>query len=251
MLHLFYFRGATRFQFSDIHLACIKTAHERGGFKKIVLHEDTPGESSFYKEARTLPYVEFRRTEFPTQINGHPVKDQRLSVDYVRLQTLILEGGVAADMDFIFLQSFAPLLEHDAFIGTQCKQKKKLSCAIMYSKEPQNPFYIAYLGAYKEWEPIHEKKFWTYANNVPYDLSQKYPITVLPVKAFYPVAWSNKTFLQGADTKLSDSYAIHLWGHLKPHLTLEDLRGTALKDYIPASTYGFVAKREGTTISFE
>ena len=252
MLHMFYYRGPKRYPFTEIHLAAIMTAHDNGGFQKIVLHEDTCGDTWAYEEARKLPYVEFRKTEFPTELNGHRVYDQRIPVDYVRLQTLVVEGGVASDMDFIFLRDFTPLLNHGGFIGTQCKQKKKLVCALMYAKEPQNPFFIAYLEAYKNWQSIHETKFWTFANTIPYELSEKHPIEVLPVKAFYPVAWSNKTFLDGGDIKVSDSYAVHLWGYLKPALLLEDLKKTVISGFLPVlKERSRPSKQQGVTLTFD
>ena len=251
MLHLFYYRDLKRFKFTDIHLACILSAHTNGKFQKIVLHEDTPGDTSAYIEARKLPYVEFRKTEFPTHINGYRISDQKLSLDLIRLQTLIAEGGVVSDLDFIFLKDFSPILEHEGFIGTQCKQKKKLSCALMYSKEPQNPFFIEYLEAYKTWIPEHEKKFWTQVNTIPYELSEKLPtIKILPTKAFFPVACSNKTFLQGHDIPISESYAVNLWCRLKPHLTLQDIDKTVIKSFLPELKPSILLL-EGVTLTFD
>lgn len=210
----------------DIHTVALITAHEFGKFEKLVVHEDTPGEGPWYEYARLLPYVEWRRTTFPDHINDFPVQDQRILADVHRLQVLITEGGFYADLDFVFLQSFAPLLQHAAVIGTQNTQKKKLNCALLGST-PGHDFFINYLQAYENWTPTDEKKFWSFANTVPYQLSREVPITVLPVQAFYPVAWSNDSFFAGHPHNLKDAYACHLWESLHPHLCADKLLSTA------------------------
>lgn len=225
--HFSYFRGPTMWKWRDVHTVALITAHEFGKFEKLVVHEDTPGEGTWYEYARQLPYVEWRRTTFPTHINEHPVKDQRILADLHRLQVLITEGGFYADLDFVFLAPMTDLLKHDAVIGVQNQQKKKLNCAMLGSA-PAHDFFIHYLDAYDSWTPTDEKKFWSFANTVPWRLSEEIPITVLPTQAFYPVAWSNESFFNGIPHNLSNAYACHLWETLHPALTADKLLKTSV-----------------------
>jgi hypothetical protein len=140
---------------------------------------------------------------------------------------LIAEGGFYCDLDFVFLKNFEPLRHSEAIIGTQCRQKKKLCCAMM-GCVPGNQFMKEYLLSYKDWTPKEQKKVWTYANIIPWKLSLEHPITVYPRAAFFPMAWSNKTFWTGTVPKLKDSYAIHLWETLHPELSMEVLSKTGL-----------------------
>jgi hypothetical protein len=186
-IHLFYYRGQKRTPFTDLHYASIVTAKEKGGFDKIVVHEDCPGDSNYYTEARKLPYVEWRKTEYDSSIN------QDSAIHEKRMQILFQEGGVVADLNFIFLCSFKPLL-HQCFFS---KQKKKIG-KILYAPRP----------------------------NMIFQNDEK---NALPVKIFYPVSSSNKTFLQGADITLSESYAIYIWGNVH----LKDLQKTTISSYLP------------------
>jgi len=187
MLHLLYYRGPKRTPFTDLHYASIVTAKERGGFETIIVHEDCPGDSNHYLEARKLPYVEWRKTEYDSE------KDPEIAVDDKRLEILMREGGVVADLNFIFLRPFAPLLRQCFF----SKQKKKIG-KILYAPRPNMMF-------------LNDE------------------INALPVKMFYPVSSSNKTFLRGADISLSESYAIYIWGNVH----LKDLQKTVIASYLP------------------
>jgi hypothetical protein len=131
-------------------------------------------------------------------------------------------------LDFVFLKAFNTLRDADAVIGTQCKQKSKLGCALIGCR-PGSAFIKAYLDKYDEWTPEQQKHIWTYANIIPWELAQRYPVMVLPRPAFYPVAWSNKSFWAGGKTCIKNSYAVHLWETLHPTATVADLRKTVLQ----------------------
>lgn len=232
-LHFSYFQGANGFAWRDIHTACLLSAKAHTKFEKIIVHYDADGEGPWWQLARTIPGITWRRVApLKMQVNGYPVSDTRLPCDLYRLRTLFNEGGVYADLDFIFLGDFSHLLTTTAFIGTQCLAKKKLACGLMGSTIASD-FIRQYRAAYKKWEPRHEKTFWDYANTVPWEISRATPCHVLSMDTFYPWRWSNKTFLQGETPRgLKSAIACHLWESIQPDLTVADLLKTALEPWI-------------------
>lgn len=254
VFHFAYFRGKTNWQWMDFHTLCLQSCLSRANPERIIVHYDREGEGTAWEAARALP-IEWRQVTIADTINGFPVTDQRLWVDVYRLGVLQAEGGFFCDLDFVFLKNFEPLRHHTAIIGTQCKQKKKLACGLM-GCVPGSAFIQAYLDAYKEWSPAEEKAFWRFANNIPWDLSLKHEVTVLPRVTFYPMAWSNKTFWTGAVPKLKQAYAIHLWESLHPELSMEVLMKTGLAEEIkrilkqPTASVGVITVTSGI-LSFD
>ena len=84
-IHFCYYRNERNF--SDLHLASLKSAHENAKLD-VILHEDTPGDSAAYEEARRLPYITFVKN----QLQRH------------ELIATIPKGEIFAEMDFIFLK---------------------------------------------------------------------------------------------------------------------------------------------------
>jgi hypothetical protein len=252
--HFSFYRGTQDWKWRDIHTLALRSCRKFAGAQKIIVHYDEPDTGELWDEAWALPDIEWRKVKFTPTINTHTVTDQRIICDVYRLQTLWEEGGFYCDLDFVFLKSFEPLRDADAIIGTQCKQKMKLACGLMGCM-PGSTFIRAYLDKYQEWSPELQKKFWIVANNWPWDLAQKYPVKVLQRTVFYPVAWSNKSFWSGGKVALRNAHALHLWETLKPHLTIDDLRKTALSSHIEqtyAEQIGGIAHRlPGTVLTWE
>ena len=252
--HFAFFRGATNWPWLDFHTLCLKSCIARAGAEKIVVHYDRDGEGDAWTDARTLPNIEWRQTVLDWSIHGKPITDQRIMADYHRLQVLHTEGGFYCDLDFIFLRPFNMLRYYPAIIGTQCKQKKKLACGLI-GAIAGSTFIRAYLDEYQKWEPSEEAKVWTFANVIPWTLSETHPVHVLPRVTFYPVCWSNKTFWAGRPHPMKNSYAVHLWETLHPELSVEVLMKTCLAPEIekilgPSEKPGIVQVRSGL-LTFE
>ena len=222
-----YYRGQKDFLWRDLHTLCLQSCKMFAGAHRIIVHYDVEGEGPNWDEARALPGIEWSQESFVTTINGLPVTDQRIVCDLFRLKTLDTEGGFFCDLDFVFLKSFESIRHDQAVIGIQCKAKSKLCCALM-GAVPGSAFIKAYIDSYKDWTLMDQKKFWTYANIIPWNLAKSHPVTILNRPAFYPWCWSNKTFLRGEKINLKASLAIHLWETLNPNLTVEDLKKTTL-----------------------
>lgn len=252
--HFCYYRGTQDFVFRDIHLLCLQSCIRYTNAHRIVVHYDVSGNGEHWDAAYALPGIEWEQETFITTINGLAVTDQRIICDLLRLKILDAEGGFFCDLDFVFLKSFEPLRHHEAVIGTQCKAKQKLGCALM-GAVPGSAFIRAYIASYDQWTLADQKKFWNYANIVPWTLSKVHPVHVLNRPVFYPLCWSNKTFLRGEPLRLKNSVAIHLWETLHPTLTVDDLKKTVLLPYLQEITDGqpqtTVSSRPGGVLSFQ
>lgn len=208
--HFAFYRGATDWRWRDIHTLCLKSCQQHSGAAKIVVHYDRDDNGPDWDVARALGNIEWRQVNFPTSPD---TTDQYILCDLYRLRTLWEEGGFFCDLDFVFLKSFEKFRDATAVIGTQCKQKQRLSYAIVGSM-PGSAFVRACLDEY-------------HTSN-PWDLVQRHPVTVLGRPAFYPVAYSNTSFWRGGNVCLKNAHAIHLWAKQNPALTVTDLRKTVL-----------------------
>jgi hypothetical protein len=231
VFHFAFFRGATNWPWLDFHTLCLKSCQVRSGAEKIIVHYDLEGEGEAWEAAKAIPNIEWRVASTFYELNGHPLTDQRVMVDYYRLQVLYNEGGFFCDLDFMFLKNMTALRHSPAVIGTICQQKKKLGCGLM-ACVPGSEFIKAYIESYKDWNPAEQKKVWVFASVVPWLLSLKHPVTVLKRSAFYPLAWSNKTFWLGQPINIKNSYCIHLWESGHPHMTVPLLMNTCLASEI-------------------
>ena len=247
--HFAFFRGSTNWAWRDYHTLCLRSCNSRAGAEQIVVHYDRDGDGAAWDEAKALPNIEWRLVSPDWSIHGKPVSDQRIMVDYYRLQVLQSEGGFFCDLDFVFLKSFNQIRHYPAVIGTQCKQKKKLACGLI-GAIAGSMFVNAYLDEYKNWTVDEERTPWTFANVIPWRLSETYPVYVLPRIAFYPLAFSNKAFWSGLPIQLKSSYAIHLWQPLHPELSVDVLMTTCLAPEIeklntPHQVRGIIQVRSG------
>lgn len=136
-IHFCYYRNERHF--SDVMLASLMTAHTNAKLE-VILHEDTPGDSSAYIEARTLPYIRFEKT----------------TLTRTELIATIPKGEIFAEPDFLFLKPFA-----EAFTITPDRQEIKCEGPLQLKK--------------KQFYPITktDKKFST---GYDYDLSDVYAV---------------------------------------------------------------------------
>jgi hypothetical protein len=231
VFHFCFFQGQSDRQWLDVHTLCLKSCQDRSGVERIIVHYDREGTGEHWNAAKSLSNIEWRATVLDWTINEHQITDYQIMSDYYRLQTLYKEGGFFCNLDFVFLKPFNLLRHYPAVIGTQCKQKMKLSSGLI-ACVPSSSFVKAYIDSYKEWTPPDQKKSYTFTNDVPWKLSQEYAVHVIPRSGFYPVAWSNKTFWFGQHIPMKNSYAIHLWETLHPELSVDILKKTCLADEI-------------------
>lgn len=132
--------------------------------------------------------------------------------DFLRLNLLKEHGGIYLDLDVVCVKSFDELLDHEFVMGTEKSnlQVEGLCNAVMLS-EPNSAFVNVWIDDYlTNFQPEH----WNFNSVVrPFELSQKYNITVLPHTAFFKYCWDEidrpKIFEQTNDVR--EAYCLHLW----------------------------------------
>jgi len=224
--HFCFFRGAELAPWRDIYTFCLKSCQRSAMAQKIVVYYDSPGEGLEWDAAHDLTDIVWKQDEFPTEYN-----DPRLISDIFKLQVLEREGGFACDLDFLFLSSFEKFRHNDAVIGVQCKAKRKLTCSIIGSK-PNAEFVYSYIDTLTHLSPAQIANYDKITNVIPWELSARYPVTVLPRPVFFPWCWSNKKFLTGGALNVKQSAAMCVWGTVYPSITLDDLKKTSISKII-------------------
>jgi hypothetical protein len=116
-----------------VHVLAIRSAAERGGFERVVLHHDEDlSPAPHYGALRAIDRLELRRLEVrdllgrcsPLASALGPIFDglptPPIRKDLIRLALLYLEGGVYLDLDTVTVGSFVELCaEADAFCGEE------------------------------------------------------------------------------------------------------------------------------------
>lgn len=118
-------------EFLWVHLLAIRSAVQRGGFQRVVLHHaDMLSDSPWWNELEVLPGFEARRLDpevLLDQAGGPPLvevfrglTEPAGKANVVRAALLFLEGGTFLDSDTVTVGSFAALLEPGgAFCGRE------------------------------------------------------------------------------------------------------------------------------------
>lgn len=116
-----------------VHVLAIRSAAERGGFERVVLHhdEDLSG-APHYGALRAIANFELRRLDVQALFEGcrpfaqalGPIYERLprppIRKDLVRVAILYTEGGVYLDLDTVTVRSLAPLCaDTDAFCGEE------------------------------------------------------------------------------------------------------------------------------------
>ena len=177
---------------------------------------------------RIKPHLVLRRISPDRSIADYRYSDPSLNpfryahlADFARLQILLEEGGIYADMDTLFLR---PLPEHwfdREFILGQEKTPLTANdggslCNAWIASAPGAEFGRQWL------EGMHEAFDGTWSNHstlLPYRIWRQQPelVDVEPESAFYALDWTprgiNDLFLRL--TPLPETaYSLHLWNHL-------------------------------------
>lgn len=179
--------------------------------------------------------------------------------DFIRLEKLLGQGGIYADMDTLFVnripdhlftKSFVLGKEGDIFSEIAQTNVPSL-CNAFIMAEPDAPFgkkwlqdqYLAFDGSWSKHSTL-----------LPYKLSQRYPqdIHVEPSRSFYKHMWTKEgihTLLQGIDKNYEGVISMHLWSHMWWHRWnrhFSDFHaGLLTEEYVRTvdTTYNIVARK--------
>ena len=143
--------------------------------------------------------------------------------DFVRLEKLLIYGGVYLDTDMLLLKSITNLLDDQGFIGIE--SKKHISCGII-GAVPQHPYLKECFNFYDKliidcnfsYSSILIPKIFTsiYLNRYPAENTILKPtshkdLMVYPIDYFYPFPNENLPIEKFTDYITPFTYAVHLW----------------------------------------
>lgn len=179
--------------------------------------------------------------------------------DFLRLEMLLAEGGIYADIDTIFVNKIPEKLFSKAFV---LGKESDIECAAPPHKRPSlcNALIMAEPNATfgKKWLSEMENAFdGTWSNHstlLPQRLSELYPehIHVEPQYTFYKHMWTQegiRTLLEGCDADFTDVASMHLWSHLwwsKHRRDFSDFHGGKITEHHIRrvdTTYNLVARK--------
>ena len=161
----------------------------------------------------------------PSEIYGNKIFHYAHQTDIIRLQKLILHGGIYLDIDTICLKSFEDLLNNDFVMGIQNNSdftKPYGLCNAIVLSKPNALFAIKWLESYKSFRSSGRDKYWDEHSVLkPYELSQIYnnEITILGYKTFFYPLWydikdilfNNNFNTEEYKNIIKNNYCIHLW----------------------------------------
>jgi hypothetical protein len=144
--------------------------------------------------------------------------------DFIRLQALLADGGVYADIDTLFVQPYpARLFDHDCVLGREddvvdlrTGQARRSLCNALILAKPGAKFVQLWLDGMAE---AFDGSWSNHSTLLPQTLAQRLPdlIHVEPSRSFYPFMWTPAdlhALLEGCERNLQDVFSIHLWSHL-------------------------------------
>ncbi|MEW6364178.1 MAG: glycosyltransferase [Acidobacteriota bacterium] len=179
--------------------------------------------------------------------------------DFMRLEKLIEQGGVYADIDTIFVNPLPAALLREPFVlgreqPVRCQDtglvRPSLCNALIVS-----PREAEFGRRWLEEMPRAFNGSWSnHSTFLPQRLSEEIPhaIHIEPSRSFYPCMWTAegiRTMLQGCDPDTRGIYSMHLWSHLWWSKRRRDLSefhaGLLTERYIREvdTTYNLIARQ--------
>lgn len=179
--------------------------------------------------------------------------------DFLRLEKLLEQGGVYADIDTIFVNPIPPHLFEQPFVlgrepaipnpATGTLQPSICNAFIMSEKD------AAFGRRWLEEMPLAFNGSWSeHSTRLTHELAERYPamVHVEPMRTFYKHPWTReglRTLLQGCDRDFEGVVSMHLWSHLwwsRWRRDFSDFHAGLLTEHHVRSvdtTYNIVARR--------
>jgi hypothetical protein len=216
-----------------VHYLCLESCRRVNRPPAIFLHCRHEPYGPLWERIR--PHLALRRVSASPAIpdrygateEGRLIRDAGWSyaheADFLRLEILIAEGGVYADMDTLFLRRLAPhWLEKDFVIGEEApvpgadKVLRPSLCNALMIAQTGARFARAWLERMGE---VFDGTWSRHSNQEAAQLWADMPeaVHVLPQSCFYRHAATRRgvrTLLEGHDPDPRGVYSLHLWAHL-------------------------------------
>lgn len=225
IIHFMYFNGPDSREFGFINYLAVRTAHEVQKPDIIYFYyNEEPADNPNWERIR--PYVKMVKIDPPEEYGGVPLKYPQYKADIVRLQKLLIHGGIYLDTDILMLKPLTPLMNNECVLGAEgyvdqaqdlhtndIKKIGSISNAVIMA-EPSCRFL-------KEWL-LHLPKalmsgVWAYhAVTLPLELYKKDNslFELQEAEAFIPFDFRHKYIFENKDgdkERLSSSYTMHMW----------------------------------------
>jgi hypothetical protein len=180
---------------------------------------------------RIRPRLEIRPVELNARVRDYRYPDPKLSryryahlSDFIRLDALIEQGGVYADIDSLFVNPLPERLyaqpcvlgrEGDV-VDAPGRPARPSLCNALIMAAPQSDFLLHWRS---ELDGAFDGSWSNHSTALPWQLSCRYPdlIHIEPVRSFYKYLWTREDLhrlLEGAEDQEPDVFSIHLWAHL-------------------------------------
>ena len=219
-------------EFSLIYYLSLKSCLEVNNPDKINFYYKHEPYGKYWEMIK--PHLTLIQVEPPTQIFGIPIKHYAHQADIIRLQALIEEGGVYADIDTIFVNPIpAELFEKSFVMG---KQGNEGLCNALMMSEPNSYFAMKWLSdhsiCFKGGMPGSDG-WCTHSVYYPLHLSKQIPnnIHIEETSSFFNLLYHQpdiKKLFKESVTLGDNVYSLHLWENVswEPYLgslTLNDI----------------------------
>lgn len=214
-------------EFSLIYYLAIKSCLEVNNPDKINFYYKYEPYGKYWDMIK--PNLNLIQVKPPTEIFGIPIKHYAHQADIIRLQALIEEGGVYADIDTIFINPIPTKLFKKSFV--MGKQGNEGLCNALMMSEPNSPFAMQWLGdhniCFKGGMPGSDG-WCTHSVYYPLHLSKKIPnhIHIEEGSSFFNLLYHQQDIkkLFEDNVYLEDSvYSLHLWENISWELYLRKL----------------------------
>ena len=212
--------------FHLMHYLCLKSCLKVQQPEKIVFHYHYEPYGEWWDLIK--PELTLKKIEPDQFISSFKYENQKIAkyryahlADVARLEILLEEGGIYADIDTLFLQPLPEsLFFNDVVMGYELappSHNGSNSICNAWIASTVNSFFC------RKWlEEMYNHFDGTWSNHstlLPYLLSQKFPqsIHLEPESSFFSLNWTPKGVgdIFTNKVKLSDkAYSLHLWSHL-------------------------------------
>jgi len=228
----FHFVFGLKRQAEPLHLAhylCLRSCLEVNRPDAVYFYHDHEPYGYYWELIRPrLTCVRIPRVTF---VDAYRYRDRRTArfryahaSDFVRLEKLLAQGGIYADMDTLFVNPIPRALYAKPFVLGRENDVYDLAAR---TERPSlcNAFIMSERGAAfgRLWlERMADAFNGTWSNHstlLPFELSRQHPdwIHLEPPRTFYKFMWSRegiRALLEGLDTDNEGVVSFHLWSHL-------------------------------------
>ena len=210
--------------FHLMHYVCLRSCIEVMRPDAVHFHYHNEPYGPLWQEIR--PHLELRRIDPRTPVAGHTYQDPGMeafryahAADFLRVEILLREGGIYADMDSLFLRPFpADWSAHPCIMAPEKPPSGANGslCNALIAAQPGSEFCRLWL---EEMDAAFDGSWSNHSTLLPYRLSQAHPelIHIEPEASFFSYDWTaariDDLFLRDA-LPPDEARSLHLWAHL-------------------------------------